>query len=251
MAPFYHPRAPGPPRLRIVGLPLRRGLGRSCFCDSADAAGRPMSPCMLLCKSCNTRFEDGRSACPSCGRRIFVRLKEAPKPSEPSRAARRAVGTSRLRARRSPNELSGRDLDLGEVDVLAEAGAARGGRRAQARGAGEAAHARAPARARARAGRVPSLRGAGAHARGRSSPRCSSPTSRSTATRSRASVGVDLRTPVGSIDLLARDARRRLVVVAVPDPRDVESLMRRDARADRLRAEALRDRQAGRCAGSS
>jgi RecB family endonuclease NucS len=38
-------------------------------------------------------------------------------------------------------------------------------------------------------------------------------------------VGVDLRTPVGSIDLLARSADGSFVVVAVPDPRDVETLM--------------------------
>ena len=38
-------------------------------------------------------------------------------------------------------------------------------------------------------------------------------------------VGVDLRTPVGSIDLLARDREGSFVVVSVPDPRDVESLM--------------------------
>jgi RecB family endonuclease NucS len=37
--------------------------------------------------------------------------------------------------------------------------------------------------------------------------------------------GVDLRTPVGSIDLLARDGEGGFVVVSVPDPRDTDSLM--------------------------
>ena len=37
--------------------------------------------------------------------------------------------------------------------------------------------------------------------------------------------GVDLSTPVGSIDLLARDRDGALVVVAVPDPRDSDSLI--------------------------
>ncbi len=38
-------------------------------------------------------------------------------------------------------------------------------------------------------------------------------------------VGVDFRTPVGSIDLLARDANGDFVVVSVPDLRDVDTLM--------------------------
>jgi len=39
------------------------------------------------------------------------------------------------------------------------------------------------------------------------------------------SLGVDYRTPVGAIDLLARDSAGGLVVVMVPDPREVAGLM--------------------------
>src|SRR5262245_52332834 len=73
---------------------------------------------MLLCKSCNTRFEDGKTACPSCGRRIFVSLKESTKPGDSGPVGLAAAVSAPASDR---DELSGNELDLGEVDVLAEA----------------------------------------------------------------------------------------------------------------------------------
>src|SRR5262249_42491774 len=69
------PAGPWPGRGGGVG-PLPSASPIQAACRSADEAR------MLLCKSCNTRFEDGKSACPSCGRRIFVSLKETPKPGD-------------------------------------------------------------------------------------------------------------------------------------------------------------------------
>src|SRR5262245_41289931 len=75
---------------------------------------------MLLCKACNTRFEDGRTACPSCGRRIFASVKgdAAAKPpeTEPLPLAAGAGKTAK-----GDNSVTDVDLELAEVDVLAEA----------------------------------------------------------------------------------------------------------------------------------
>ena len=61
---------------------------------------------MLLCKSCNTRFEDGKSACPSCGRRIFVSLKDGYEPTEELRRDLLAFARSRLGAVVAPKEIA-------------------------------------------------------------------------------------------------------------------------------------------------
>jgi DNA-directed RNA polymerase subunit RPC12/RpoP len=194
---------------------------------------------MLLCKSCNTRFEDGKTACPSCGRRIFVSLKEAPRVSDPEPTPLSTAPVNPLEEVTVPaHELSSREGDLGEVDVLAEAALPE---------AAEELKREAPVKPRA----VEELRREAAvkpRARVRKlEPEPGPAVFHLTAAQVRTlvveqpallepdlsiyrdaksnAVGVDLRTPVGSIDLLARDRDGTFVVVSVPDPRDVESLM--------------------------
>src|SRR5258705_6991760 len=121
------PRRPDPPGPGRPGPPGFQGLSRRLGTDPAVAIQpicRPADePGMLLCKSCNTRFEDGKSACPSCGRRIFVSIKEAPKQSagDSGPTSLPAAAATAGDPVDPPNELSGNELDLGEVDVLAEA----------------------------------------------------------------------------------------------------------------------------------
>ena len=181
---------------------------------------------MLLCKSCNTRFEDGKSACPSCGRRIFVSLKETPKPSEgePMSLAA-AVSTSAAAKIDTPSdELSGREIDLGEVDVLAEAALPE---------AVEELKRDAPVKPRARVRRLDPepgpavfhLSAAQVRTLVIEQPALLEPELAIYRDAKTGVVGVDLSTPVGSIDLLARDRDGALVVVAVPDPRDADSLI--------------------------
>jgi len=183
---------------------------------------------MLLCKSCNTRFEDGRSACPSCGRRIFVSMKETPK--ETPKASDGDGGS--LAASVSPaapvdvtrDELSGREIDLGEVDVLAEAALPE---------AVEELKREAPVKPRPRARRLEPepgpavfhLSAAQVRTLVVEQPALLEPDLAIYRDAKGAMIGVDLATPVGSIDLLARDRDGGLVVVAVPDPRDADSLI--------------------------
>jgi hypothetical protein len=179
---------------------------------------------MLLCKSCNTRFEDGRSACPSCGRRIFVSLKEAPKPSEGEPASLAAAVSAAGSIDVSRDELSGREIDLGEVDVLAEAALPE---------AVEELKREAPVKPRARVRRLEPepgpavfhLSAAQVRTLVVEQPTLLEPELAIYRDAKTGVIGVDLSTPVGSIDLLARDKDGALVVVAVPDPRDSDSLI--------------------------
>jgi hypothetical protein len=180
---------------------------------------------MLLCKSCNTRFEDGKTACPSCGRRIFVSLKDTSKPGDSgpvSLAAARAAAMPEVPA----NEVSANELDLGEVDVLAEAALPEAAR--------ELEHKRevlAKPRARARklepepGPAVFHLSAAQVRTLVVEQPSLIEPDLSIYRDAKTNAIGVDLRTPVGSIDLLARDREGAFVVVSVPDPRDVDSLI--------------------------
>lgn len=205
---------------------------------------------MLLCKACNTRFEDGRSACPSCGRRVFASLKEAPRTSDADPPP--FAGSSGLDA--EPDETRPeRDIDLGEVDVLAEA--------VEPEAAAElkrevpvvprevpVAPREVPVATRTVAPPAPAPRAAAPRPRGRKlEPEPGPAVFHLTAAQVRTlvaeqpallepdlaiykdprsgAIGVDLRTPVGSIDLLARGGDGSFVVVSVPDPRDVETLM--------------------------
>jgi predicted nucleic acid-binding Zn-ribbon protein len=180
---------------------------------------------MLLCKSCNTRFEDGKTACPSCGRRIFVSLKETPKPGDSGPASLAAALSAAAEMDAPANELSGSELDLGEVDVLAEA--------VEPEAVKELEHKReVPAKPRARARKLEPepgpavfhLSAAQVRTLVVEQPSLLEPDLSIYRDPKSGLVGVDLRTPVGAIDLLARD-REGFVVVSVPDPRDVDSLI--------------------------
>jgi predicted nucleic acid-binding Zn-ribbon protein len=196
---------------------------------------------MLLCKACNTRFEDGRSACPSCGRRVFASIKETPRTSdgEPPPFA----GSSGLDAEPDQTRPE-RDIDLGEVDLLAEAvepeAAAELKREVPVVPREVAPPVVTPP---AVAPRVAAPRPRGRRLEPEPGPAVFHLTAAQVRTlvveqpallepdlaiykdpRSGA-IGVDLRTPVGSIDLLARGGDGSFVVVSVPDPRDVETLM--------------------------
>lgn len=178
---------------------------------------------MLLCKSCNTRFEDGKSACPSCGRRIFVSIKEAPKPPGDSGPVSLA-GAMSTASDTGPNELSGSEIDLGEVDVLAEA--------ALPEAVAELKR-EVPAKPRVRARKLEPepgpavfhLSAAQVRTLVAEQPSLLEPDLAIHRDAKSGMAGVDLRTPVGAIDLLARDAEGAFVVVSVPDPRDLDSLI--------------------------
>lgn len=178
---------------------------------------------MLLCKSCNTRFEDGKSACPSCGRRIFVSIKEAPKPPGDSGPVSLA-GAMSMASDTGPNELSGSEIDLGEVDVLAEA--------ALPEAVAELKR-EVPAKPRVRARKLEPepgpavfhLSAAQVRTLVAEQPSLLEPDLAIHRDAKSGMAGVDLRTPVGAIDLLARDAEGAFVVVSVPDPRDLDSLI--------------------------
>jgi len=179
---------------------------------------------MLLCKSCNTRFEDGKSACPSCGRRIFVSLKETPKPGDSGSMSLSGAVSTAAESDAPRNELSGSEIDLGEVDVLAEAALPE---------AVEELKREAPLKPRPRARKLEPepgpavfhLSAAQVRTLVVEQPALLEPDLSIYRDAKSNVVGVDLRTPVGAIDLLARDREGGLVVVAVPDPRDLESLM--------------------------
>jgi hypothetical protein len=181
---------------------------------------------MLLCKSCNTRFEDGRTACPSCGRRIFVSLKETPKPGDSGPVSLAAALSAAAKVEAPPNELSGSELDLGEVDVLAEAVEPGAVRELE-----QKREVLAKPRPRSRklepepGPAVFHLSAAQVRTLVVEQPSLLEPDLSIFRDAKSGVVGVDLRTPVGSIDLLARDREGSFVVVSVPDPRDVESLM--------------------------
>lgn len=173
---------------------------------------------MLLCKACNTRFEDGRSACPSCGRRIFTSVKgDAPKSGEPDLLPLPPGSSGEI-----PNPAV--DLELGEVDVLAEA--------VEPEVADELKPEPPPRpKPRARAldpepgPAVFHLSAAQVRTLVAEQPALLEPDLTIYKDVKKNVVGVDFRTPVGSIDLLARDGEGGFVVVMVPDPRDLDSLI--------------------------
>jgi len=181
---------------------------------------------MLLCKSCNTRFEDGKTACPSCGRRIFVSMKETPKPGDSGPVSLAAALSAAAKVEAPPNELSGNELDLGEVDVLAEAVDPEAVKDLEQKR-------EVPAKPRPRSRKLEPepgpavfhLSAAQVRTLVVEQPSLLEPDLSIHRDAKSGVVGVDLRTPVGSIDLLARDREGSFVVVSVPDPRDVESLM--------------------------
>jgi predicted nucleic acid-binding Zn-ribbon protein len=196
---------------------------------------------MLLCKACNTRFEDGRSACPSCGRRVFASVPEGPKHSEPDHLP--PPSASRTADEDDSDLEVDVDVELGEVDVLAEAVDPAAARDldppAEERKRAAPVHVPrpesrppAPARPRSRRSLEPEPGPAVFHL---SAAQVRTLVAEQPALIARdlalyrdakkGVVGVDFRTPVGSIDVLARDANGDFVVVSIPDLRDVDTLM--------------------------
>jgi hypothetical protein len=189
---------------------------------------------MLICRGCNTRFESGRSQCPSCGRPAKTHAVEAnsesgsslpPMPPNPE-ATRAGVEV---------------DIDDSVIDdddgpeieepmkeefpvrtrpapaPVVPAPAARPARAPAARKpSGPPTISLDPAQMRALLVDQPGLleKGLGIHADAKGQP-----------------IGEDFETPVGDIDLLARDLRGGFVVVLVPesgeDPDLVPGLLRR------------------------
>jgi hypothetical protein len=153
-------------------------------------------------------------------------MKEASKASEsePKSLADAVSSTTPEELDVSPNDLSGRDLDLGEVDLLAEAALPE---------AVEELKREAPVKPRTRVRRLEPepgpavfhLSAAQVRTLVVEQPALLEPELAIFRDAKSGVVGVDLSTPVGSIDLLARDRDGALVVVAVPDPRDADSLI--------------------------
>lgn len=159
---------------------------------------------MLVCRACNTRYEESRAACPSCGRR----------------SSRNATESSGDSGPLPPSTALGGDPDAIDLDepVVAREPRPRAARAASApakgRGASGASGSAvasavakgevdvAPDQVKVLLGEQPGLleTGLGLHANDDGDP-----------------VGIDFPTPVGSIDLLARDRKGGFVVVHIPD----------------------------------
>lgn len=191
---------------------------------------------MLICRGCNTRFENGREACPSCGRRAKTHAVDASSDS--------GSGLPPPPPVREPEE-EGIELEIDE-SVIDEPGggyepeideldqeevvpvrarpiptpkpapvppraAATPRKRVEA-----PSLALDPAQVRALLAEQPGLleKGLSVHSDAKGKP-----------------AGLDFETPVGDIDLLARDPRGGFVIVLVPEPGDdtdlVPGLLRR------------------------
>jgi RecB family endonuclease NucS len=179
---------------------------------------------MLLCKACNTRFKDGRSACPSCGRRVFASVSESSPAAdaEPSRLPP-APQPEDTEIQESDESTTDVDLELGEVDVLAEAVEPEAVDELKVESPMVSPQRRTldiepgPAVLHLSAAQVRTLVA--------EQPALLQPDLAIYRDVNKDVVGVDYRTPVGAIDLLARDAQGDFVVVMVPDPRDIDSLI--------------------------
>lgn len=153
---------------------------------------------MLMCKACNTRFAQGTHLCPSCGRRASDHSTDAGSsgssatPLPPSRSTEPSEPEDEI------------DLELDEDDIVKHAE-----RRPDSPRAAPPPLPRAPIdirQVRAMLAERPGLleAGLGLHADDEGDP-----------------LGIDFPTPVGSIDLLARDRKGGFVVVHVPAPDEV------------------------------
>ena len=177
---------------------------------------------MQLCRACNTRYEGGLKACPRCGRRSS----EGSVDSGASGSGSSGPGSTAPTEPLPPVELVeaevGVDLELGEQDIVeGRQAVAKGARRSRRKTDPPASRGRVrepappvialePAQVRTLVGEQPGLleKGLGVHSDEDGQP-----------------VGVDYVTPVGDIDLLARDKRGDLVVVMVPEPNEFESVV--------------------------
>jgi hypothetical protein len=197
---------------------------------------------MLHCRGCNTRFASGRSQCPSCGRPAKTHAVEAnadsgsslppmpPNPDETTAGNVARVGAAGVDIEIDDSVIEdddGPEIEEPEKEVIP----------VRTRSAPAPVPAPAPAPVRASAARkpasAPSLsldsaqvrsliveqpglleKGLGVHADAKGKP-----------------IGESFETPVGDIDLLARDLRGGFVIVLVPedneDPDLVPGLLRR------------------------
>ncbi|HXK23450.1 MAG TPA: hypothetical protein VMS55_12320, partial [Myxococcota bacterium] len=198
---------------------------------------------MLLCRGCSTRYESGRSLCPSCGRPAKTHAVDMssdsgsslppalpPPPDEPDEPGEIDAPAEREGVE---VELDDAVIDEPEDEIEKEEAPLPAPKRSKTVTRKPAAPALAPVVARRAPrpapptlsldpGQVRALlaeqpgmveKGLGVHsdASGRQ-------------------VGVDFETPVGDIDLLARDARGGFVIILVPDHDDpdlVPGLLRR------------------------
>jgi hypothetical protein len=183
---------------------------------------------MLLCRVCNTRFEDGARACPSCGRRASETAVDAGSTGPGPKGASASGGS--LPPAQALEEEVDIDLELEEHHVLEEKAPSRAVKLAKAAakaertrrksdGAQVSGRLREPAPSvvgldaasvRALVAEQPGLleKGLGVHSDDDGNP-----------------VGVDFETPVGDIDLLARDTRGNLVVVMVPEIPELDAVV--------------------------
>jgi len=162
------------------------------------------------------------SACPSCGRRVFASITGSAKAERPR--APLVESTANHGAPDHESDEPEVDLELSEVDVLSEAvepdpaddspkpevSVAASPMRRLPVEPGPAVFHLSAAQVRTLVTEQPDLleNGLEIHRDKKNQP-----------------VGVDFRTPVGAIDLLARDADGDFVIVAIPDPRDIDTLM--------------------------
>lgn len=181
---------------------------------------------MLLCKACNTRFQPGRSACPSCGRKSFTRITESARDAGERGALplpTAAPGDAGSEASDTPDTSDTEvDLELHEVDVLAAA---------VDPAAAEELKPEVPARpprhhlVREPGPAVLHLSSAQVRTLVAEQPTLLEPQLAIFADEKGHQVGVDFPTPVGSIDLLARSPDGSFVIVMVPEPRDTDTLV--------------------------
>jgi uncharacterized Zn finger protein (UPF0148 family) len=155
---------------------------------------------MLMCKACNTRFAQGTLLCPSCGRRASDHSADA--------GSSGSAATPLPPSPTEPEELEEIDLELDEDDVVRHARPKAPSPPPSAPTV-QAPTVQAPVdmvQVRSMLAEQPGLleKGLGLHADDEGDP-----------------LGIDFPTPVGSIDLLARDRKGGFVVVHVPAPDEV------------------------------
>lgn len=180
---------------------------------------------MLQCRACNTRYERGAKACPSCGRRASEAAVDTVSSGPGASGSQGSSMSGPLPPTQLLEEEVDVDLELGELDIFDESPRPvekSAGNRARrkpddppaVRGRvwepGPQVLALEPRQVRTLVAEQPGLleKGLGIHSDEDGQP-----------------VGVDYATPVGDIDLLARDKLGDLVVVMVPDPEEFDGIV--------------------------
>jgi hypothetical protein len=167
---------------------------------------------MLMCRACNTRFDADAFACPSCGRRAAEHAVEAGA----------ATGTTNPDMTPLPpatpmvevDEVDEMEeevgLELGEDTIVEKRRAEQKKRGLRARFGRQREPGTPIRQVRTLVGAQPGLleKGLGTYSDEDGKP-----------------VGVDFQTPVGEIDLLARDRTGAFVVVMVPQPGEAGAIV--------------------------